>query len=88
MVEKLIQQVIEFQVVYLFICGNLLLVPYMRLNNHFVFCIVWAFDTETECWSLMEAKGDIPVYFSFCTYDSLYVCLQKGSSVTVVQSLG
>ncbi|KAK2992019.1 hypothetical protein RJ640_014880, partial [Escallonia rubra] len=21
---------------------------------------VWAFDTETECWSLMEAKGDIP----------------------------
>ncbi|KAA8548505.1 hypothetical protein F0562_000228 [Nyssa sinensis] len=23
--------------------------------------VVWAFDTETECWSLMEAKGDIPV---------------------------
>ncbi|XP_010243563.1 PREDICTED: acyl-CoA-binding domain-containing protein 4 [Nelumbo nucifera] len=22
---------------------------------------VWSFDTETECWSLMEAKGDIPV---------------------------
>ncbi|XP_023528519.1 acyl-CoA-binding domain-containing protein 4-like [Cucurbita pepo subsp. pepo] len=22
---------------------------------------VWAFDTQTECWSLMEAKGDIPV---------------------------
>lgn len=22
---------------------------------------VWAFDIETECWSLMEAKGDIPV---------------------------
>ncbi|KAF7813679.1 acyl-CoA-binding domain-containing protein 4 [Senna tora] len=22
---------------------------------------VWAFDTETECWSLMESKGDIPV---------------------------
>lgn len=22
---------------------------------------VWAFDTETECWSLMEGKGDIPV---------------------------
>uniref|UniRef100_A0A6J1C8V2 Acyl-CoA-binding domain-containing protein 5 n=1 Tax=Momordica charantia TaxID=3673 RepID=A0A6J1C8V2_MOMCH len=22
---------------------------------------VWAFDMETECWSLMEAKGDIPV---------------------------
>ncbi|KAK7348214.1 hypothetical protein VNO80_22764 [Phaseolus coccineus] len=22
---------------------------------------VWALDTETECWSLMEAKGDIPV---------------------------
>lgn len=22
---------------------------------------VWAFDTDTECWSLMEAKGDIPV---------------------------
>ncbi|CAL0301225.1 unnamed protein product [Lupinus luteus] len=21
---------------------------------------VWAFDTESECWSLMEAKGDIP----------------------------
>ncbi|KAI5447453.1 hypothetical protein KIW84_015057, partial [Lathyrus oleraceus] len=21
---------------------------------------VWAFDTETECWSLMEPKGDIP----------------------------
>nr|XP_043609213.1 acyl-CoA-binding domain-containing protein 5 [Erigeron canadensis]XP_043609214.1 acyl-CoA-binding domain-containing protein 5 [Erigeron canadensis] len=22
---------------------------------------VWAFDIETECWSLMEAKGDVPV---------------------------
>ncbi|XP_070007315.1 uncharacterized protein LOC107779805 [Nicotiana tabacum] len=22
---------------------------------------VWAFDTETECWSLLEAKGDVPV---------------------------
>ncbi|XAR57117.1 hypothetical protein NMG60_11025147 [Bertholletia excelsa] len=22
---------------------------------------VWAFDSETECWSLMEAKGDVPV---------------------------
>ncbi|KAK9671857.1 hypothetical protein RND81_12G059000 [Saponaria officinalis] len=22
---------------------------------------VWAFDTETECWSIMEAKGDVPV---------------------------
>ncbi|XP_043708517.1 acyl-CoA-binding domain-containing protein 6 isoform X2 [Telopea speciosissima] len=22
---------------------------------------VWAFDTETECWSIMEAKGDGPV---------------------------
>lgn len=22
---------------------------------------VWVLDTETECWSLMEAKGDIPV---------------------------
>ncbi|KAG2727198.1 hypothetical protein I3843_01G142900 [Carya illinoinensis] len=22
---------------------------------------VWAFDTETECWSLIEAKGDVPV---------------------------
>lgn len=22
---------------------------------------VWAFDMESECWSLMEAKGDIPV---------------------------
>ncbi|KAK4759248.1 hypothetical protein SAY87_022379 [Trapa incisa] len=22
---------------------------------------VWMFDTETECWSIMEAKGDIPV---------------------------
>ncbi|XP_021751068.1 acyl-CoA-binding domain-containing protein 4-like [Chenopodium quinoa] len=22
---------------------------------------VWAYDTETECWSLMEAKGDVPV---------------------------
>ncbi|KAJ1395183.1 Kelch-type beta propeller [Sesbania bispinosa] len=25
---------------------------------------VWAFDTETECWSLMEAKGDIPMAWS------------------------
>nr|XP_009770759.1 PREDICTED: acyl-CoA-binding domain-containing protein 4-like [Nicotiana sylvestris] len=24
---------------------------------------VWAFDTETECWSLLEAKGDVPVKF-------------------------
>ncbi|XP_050220345.1 acyl-CoA-binding domain-containing protein 4 isoform X2 [Mercurialis annua] len=22
---------------------------------------VWAFDTESECWSLLEAKGDVPV---------------------------
>ncbi|KAF5821174.1 putative kelch-type beta propeller [Helianthus annuus] len=22
---------------------------------------VWAFDVETECWSLMEAKGEIPI---------------------------
>lgn len=22
---------------------------------------VWAFDTETECWTLLESKGDIPV---------------------------
>ncbi|KAL9232881.1 hypothetical protein vseg_007944 [Gypsophila vaccaria] len=22
---------------------------------------VWAFDTETECWSIMESKGDVPV---------------------------
>ncbi|KAJ4882531.1 Galactose oxidase/kelch repeat superfamily protein [Raphanus sativus] len=22
---------------------------------------VWSFDTESECWSLMDAKGDIPV---------------------------
>ncbi|XP_031274396.1 acyl-CoA-binding domain-containing protein 6 [Pistacia vera] len=22
---------------------------------------VWTFDTETQCWSLMDAKGDIPV---------------------------
>ncbi|WMV30127.1 hypothetical protein MTR67_023512, partial [Solanum verrucosum] len=22
---------------------------------------VWAFDTETECWPLLEAKGDVPV---------------------------
>ncbi|CAN8300524.1 unnamed protein product [Cochlearia groenlandica] len=22
---------------------------------------VWAFDTESECWSLIEAKGDLPV---------------------------
>ncbi|CAH2072425.1 unnamed protein product [Thlaspi arvense] len=22
---------------------------------------VWAFDTDSECWSLMEAKGDLPV---------------------------
>ncbi|KAL9325561.1 hypothetical protein ACSQ67_006206 [Phaseolus vulgaris] len=26
---------------------------------------VWALDTETECWSLMEAKGDIPVGYPF-----------------------
>jgi len=30
-------------------------------DYNFGVCIVWAFDTETECWSLMEAKGDIPV---------------------------
>lgn len=30
-------------------------------NCYFWLFIVWAFDTETECWSLIEAKGDIPV---------------------------
>uniref|UniRef100_A0A453K2L1 Uncharacterized protein n=1 Tax=Aegilops tauschii subsp. strangulata TaxID=200361 RepID=A0A453K2L1_AEGTS len=24
---------------------------------------VWSFNTETEIWSLMEAKGDIPVSY-------------------------
>ncbi|MCI21251.1 acyl-CoA-binding domain protein, partial [Trifolium medium] len=28
---------------------------------------VWAFDTESECWSLMEAKGDIPVGIFVCS---------------------
>ncbi|KAG9443709.1 hypothetical protein H6P81_015049 [Aristolochia fimbriata] len=28
---------------------------------------VWAFDTENECWSHVEAKGDIPVARSFHT---------------------
>jgi len=30
-------------------------------TNVFFAFAVWAFDTETECWSLVEAKGDIPV---------------------------
>lgn len=37
----------------------------LNLSNFLLaFVPVWAFDTETECWSLMEAKGDIPVSFS------------------------
>lgn len=27
------------------------------------YCAVWAFDTDSECWSLMDAKGDVPVIF-------------------------
>ncbi|KAK9933710.1 hypothetical protein M0R45_020890 [Rubus argutus] len=38
---------------------------------------VWAFDTETECWSLMEAKGDIPVARTGHT-------LVRGSSVLIL----
>lgn len=30
-------------------------------NLYLILWSVWSFDTETECWSLMEAKGDIPV---------------------------
>ena len=33
------------------------------MPNHMILdFVVWAFDTETECWSLIEAKGDVPVY--------------------------
>ncbi|KAL6971330.1 hypothetical protein U1Q18_031008, partial [Sarracenia purpurea var. burkii] len=38
---------------------------------------VWAFDTETECWSPMEAKGDIPVARSGHT-------VVRGSSVLIL----
>ncbi|XP_059632689.1 acyl-CoA-binding domain-containing protein 6 isoform X2 [Cornus florida] len=38
---------------------------------------VWAFDTETECWSLIEAKGDIPVARSGHT-------IVKASSVLIL----
>jgi len=34
----------------------------------FLVFAVWAFDTESECWSLMEAKGDIPVGIFVCNY--------------------
>lgn len=27
----------------------------------YIFLAVWAFDTDSECWSLMDAKGDVPV---------------------------
>lgn len=44
--------------------------------------VVWAFDTETECWSLMEAKGDTPViclhYFenlaTSCPFTNSIIC--------------
>lgn len=34
---------------------------YMMPNHLILASVVWALDTETECWSLIEAKGDIPV---------------------------
>lgn len=40
----------------------------------FVVLAVWAFDTETECWSLMEAKGDIPVQFYILSTLSQFKC--------------
>lgn len=39
---------------------------FQMISNHMILdFVVWAFDTETECWSQIEAKGDIPV---FCFY--------------------
>jgi hypothetical protein len=31
--------------------------------NHSICGAVWTFNTETELWSLIEAKGDIPVSY-------------------------
>lgn len=63
---KQIPEVTEFQVQFHFMlstCNSSVLFVAVGIILIIIFgvCIVWAFDTETACWSLMEAKGDIPV---------------------------
>lgn len=36
---------------------------YQIMINNSVSAAVWIFNTETELWSLVEAKGDIPVSY-------------------------
>ncbi|CAH8391996.1 unnamed protein product [Eruca vesicaria subsp. sativa] len=38
-----------------------LMIPSWKGHCLTVLLVVWSFDTESECWSLMDAKGDIPV---------------------------
>lgn len=58
--------------VSLFFSSNTYLASWHETNPIlFWFCSVWTFDTETECWSVVEAKGDIPVL----SFNLLYVLL-------------
>ena len=51
--------------------------PLLFCKLIFVVLAVWAFDTQTECWSLMEAKGDIPVLFYIFFTLSQFKCWWK-----------
>lgn len=49
------------------ILQNICKLGHVSLNqimiDHCILGAVWTFHTETELWSLIEAKGDIPVRF-------------------------
>lgn len=77
---------IEFQVSHLlFNISKAKILFYVKtLLKDCVVCLytllaVWSFDTESECWSLMDAKGDIPVkkFLSPLNNIHLQVCGSK-----------
>lgn len=61
----------------------------------FWFFSVWTFDTETECWSVVEAKGDIPVLsldllhflLCICTYILVNILWNSCNFVIGINSL-
>lgn len=69
--ERLNLEVTKFQVKHFSLwsswSNHFWLLHIWNYTSSFIYA-VWAFDTETECWSHMEAKGDIPVLFLFVLF--------------------
>lgn len=73
--------VTEFQVGIQYICYVIcyfiiMLAQAFAECSSFIFIYlfsVWSFDIETECWSHVETKGDIPVLLKLKT-SLVYIC--------------